>query len=109
MFFVMYHYETNAIFATPISGLDSKSILAAFVTNFEFLVSKGYFPKTKVMDNQATKVIKAFLKPNDVSLQLFEPHNHCINAADRAIQTFKNQFIGALGITDVNFTVQLWD
>jgi hypothetical protein len=26
-FFVMYHYETNAILATPIPGLDSASIL----------------------------------------------------------------------------------
>ncbi len=26
-FFVMYHYETNAILATPIPGLDSTSIL----------------------------------------------------------------------------------
>jgi hypothetical protein len=61
------------------------------------------------MDNQATKVIKAFLKPKDVSLQLVELHNHRVNVADRAIQTFKNWFIGELGITDVNFTVQLWD
>jgi hypothetical protein len=26
----MYHYETNAIFAIPILGLDSKSILDAY-------------------------------------------------------------------------------
>ena len=33
-FFVMYHYETNAIFATPIPGLDSKNILTAYKKNF---------------------------------------------------------------------------
>jgi hypothetical protein len=109
MFFVMYHYETNAIFATPIPSQDSKSISAAFVINFEFLVSKGYFPKIKVINSQATKVIKAFLKPKDVSLQLVEPHNHRVNAADRAIKIFKNRFIGTLGITDVDFPIQLWD
>jgi hypothetical protein len=37
-FFVMYHYETNAIFATPIPGLDSASILSAYKTNFEYLI-----------------------------------------------------------------------
>jgi hypothetical protein len=58
LFFVMYHYETNAIFAMPIASLDSQSILEAYKTNFEFLVSKGYTPKINVMDNQAIKAIK---------------------------------------------------
>ncbi len=108
-FFVMYHYETNAILATPIPGLDSANILAAYKKNFEYLVSKGYTPKLNVMDNQATKAIKAYLTPQDVALQLVEPHNHRVNAAERAIQTFKNRFIGALGTTDSEFPIQLWD
>ncbi len=61
------------------------------------------------MDNQATRVIKVYLKPQHIDLQLVEPHNHCVNAAERAIQTFKNRFIGALGTTDSDFPVQLWD
>jgi hypothetical protein len=44
-FFIMYHYETNAILATPIPGLDSANILAAYKKNFEYLVSKGFTPK----------------------------------------------------------------
>ena len=95
-FFVMYHYETNAILATPIPGLDSKSILAAYSKNFEYLVRKGYTPKLNVMDNQATKAIKAYLTPQQCELQLVEPNNHRVNAAERAIPTFKNRFIGAL-------------
>jgi hypothetical protein len=46
LFFIMYHYETNAIFATPIPGLDSKNILGAYTQNFEYLVSKGYTQKS---------------------------------------------------------------
>jgi hypothetical protein len=45
------------------------------------------------MDNQAMEVIKAYLTHQQVSLQLVKPHNHCINAAERAIQTFENQFM----------------
>jgi hypothetical protein len=59
----MYNYKTNSIFATPIPGLDSKSMLAAYKKNFEYLFSKGYTRKINVMDNQATEVIKAYLKP----------------------------------------------
>ncbi len=105
----MYHYETNAIFATPIPGLDLQSILDSYKKNFEFLVSKGYTPKINVMDNQATKAIKSYLTPQQCCLQLVKPGNHRVNAAERAIQTFKNIFIGALGTTDVDFPIQLWD
>jgi hypothetical protein len=108
-FFVMYHYEMNAIFATPIPGLDSKGILVAFKKNFEYLVSKGYKPKINIMDKQATKAIKFYLTPQECKLQLVEPGNHCVNTAKRAIQTFKNRFIGALGTTDMDFLIQLWD
>ncbi len=108
-FFVMYHYETNAILASPIPGLDSATILTAYTKNFENLVSKGFTPKLNVMDNQAMKVIKAYLTTQQVSLQLVEPHNHRVNAAEHAIQTFKNRFIGALGTTDADFPIQLWD
>ncbi len=75
-FLVMYHYETNAIFAVPIPDLDSKSILDAYKKIFEYLVSKGYKPKVNVMDNQATKAIKEYLVTQQCKLQLVEPHNH---------------------------------
>jgi hypothetical protein len=108
-FFMMYHYKTNAIFAKPIPGLDLHSILDAYKKNFEFLVSKIYTPKINVMDNQATKVIKSYLTPQQCRLQLIKPGNHRINAAEQAIQTFKNRFISTLGTTDVDFPIQLWD
>jgi hypothetical protein len=108
-FFVMYHYKTNAIFATPIPGLDLQSILDAYKKTFEFLVSKGYNPKINVMDNQATKAIESYLTPQQCCLQLVKPGNHHVNATERAIQTYKNRFIGTLGTTDVDFPIQLWD
>ncbi len=92
-FFVMYHYKTNAIFAMPIPGLDTENILNAYKKNFEYLIRKGYTPKINVMDNQATKAIKSYLTPQQCRLQLVEPDNHRVNAAERAIQTFKNLFI----------------
>jgi hypothetical protein len=66
-------------------------------------------PKINIMDNQATKAIKLYLTPWQCCLQLVEPGNHRVNATERAIQTFKNRFIGALGTTDVDFPIQLWD
>ncbi len=76
---------------------------------FNNLTSKGYKPKINIMDNQATKHSKAFLTEQQCQLQLVEPHNHRLNAAERAIQTFKDAFIAALATTNSNFPLQLWD
>jgi hypothetical protein len=40
---------------------------------------------------------------------LVEPNNHRVNAAERAIQTFKDHFVSALATTDSDFPLQLWD
>ncbi len=42
-------------------------------------------------------------------MQLVEPHNRQINAAEQAIQTFKDASIAALATTDSGFPLQLWD
>jgi hypothetical protein len=102
----MYHCKTNAIFATPIPGLDSKNILDAFTKNFECLVSKGYTPRINIMDNHATKAIKSYLTPQQCILQLVKPDNHWVNAAYCVIQMFKNCFNDALGTKDVDFPIQ---
>jgi hypothetical protein len=108
-FFVLYHYESNAILAPPVAGLDDKSMYKAYKMQFDNLTSKGYKPKINIMDNQATKHIKAFLMEQQCQLQLVEPHNHRLNAAERAIQTFKDACIAALATTDSDFPLQLWD
>jgi hypothetical protein len=61
------------------------------------------------MDNQCTKQIEKILTANDCDLMLVEPHNHHVNTAERAIQTFKDHFISALATTDSEFPLQLWD
>ena len=62
-----------------------------------------------VMDNQATKHIKKFLTEKECEIQLVAPHNKRLNAAKRAIQTWKDAMIGALATTDADFPLQLWD
>jgi hypothetical protein len=107
--FVLYHYKSNCTLADPIKALDDKTIFEAYRKQYDKLTKKGFKVKLNVMDNQATKYIKQFLTKNDCQLQLVEPHNHRINATERAIQTFKDAFIAALATTDSDFPIQLWD
>jgi hypothetical protein len=108
VFFVLYHYESNAILEKPITKLDNMSIFTAYKMYFEELTAKGFKPQFNIMDNQATKHIKNKLTKNECKLQVVEPHNHCANIAVRAIQTFKAAFIAALATTDSDFPLQTW-
>ena len=94
---------------TGLLDKNDKKIFEAYKKFHLLLTGKGYSVKLNVMDNQATKYIKKFLTPNECRLQLVEPHNHRVNAAERAIQTWKDAFIAALATTDRNFPIQLWD
>ncbi len=90
-------------------GLDNKTIFEAYKKQFDKLTKQGFHVKLNVMKNQATTYVKQFLDENNCKLQLVEPHNHHVNAAEWAIQTFKDAFIMALTMTDSNFPLKLWD
>jgi hypothetical protein len=108
-YLVMYHYESNAIIATPIDGMDDRTIFEAYKKNFEMLEAKGFKVKLNVMDNQATKFIIKFQEEKNCKIQLVEPGNKRLNAAERAIQTWKDALIATLATTDRDFPLQLWD
>jgi hypothetical protein len=99
----------NAILVTQISGMDNVSIFNAYKKQFDVLTANGLKLKINIMDNQATKHIKTFLTDQQYKMQLVKPHNHQMNVAERAIQTYKDAFISALTTTDKDFPIQLWD
>jgi hypothetical protein len=102
-FLIVYHYKSNAILALPISGFRKDVIFAAYKQQYELLESKGFVIKLNLMDNQASNVIKQYLTPKQCDLMLIKPNNHWVNAAERAIQTFKDHFVSALTTTDSKF------
>ncbi len=72
-FFVLYHYELNAILVKAIANVDNHSIYEAYKEVFELLEAKEYKPKMNVMDHQATEFIKKILTKKECKLQVVEP------------------------------------
>ncbi len=108
-FFVAYDYTLNAILVRPTKDLASPTIIEAFDSIFTELKAKGFKPQLNSTDNQAVAALKDYLATEHCEWQFVEPNNHRVNAAERAIQTFKNHFISGLCTTDSNFPLQLWD
>jgi len=45
----------------------------------------------------------------DTKIQFVEPHQHQVNAAERAIQNFHNNFVAGFATVDIIFLMQLLD
>ena len=106
-YFVEYDYNTNAIFAIPMKDLKDNIIIAAFDVIFKDLTEKEYKPQFNMTDNQATTPLKAYLTKVDCAWQFVKPTNHRVNAAEQAIQTYKNHMISGISTLNVDFPLQL--
>ena len=57
-FFVAYDYDTNYIFALPITNVQDETIIEKFDKIFTELTEKGHNPIFNVTDNQAVTPLK---------------------------------------------------
>jgi hypothetical protein len=59
--------------------------------------------------NECSKSVEKHIQSNKMKIQLVPQHNHCVNAAKRAISTFKENFVTALATIDMLCPLQHWD
>ena len=62
-----------------------------------------------MLDNELPGSLKQFLHDSSVKFQLVLPHLHHTNAAERAIQTYKDHLIACLSSCDPNLPLHIWD
>jgi hypothetical protein len=107
--FVAYVYDLNAIIVCAMPYRTDASVVAAFTEVITILKAGGYQPALNVMDNECSATVKIYIKSEKINIQLVPPHNHRVNAAERATATFKKHFIAAPATMDTNYPLQLWD
>jgi hypothetical protein len=109
LLFILYDYDTNAILAKPTANRKAATLLTATKKLHLLLKSKGFTPRTQIMDNECSAAMKEYLTQKEIKFQLAAPRQHRTNAAERAIRTFKNHFIAGLCSVDDTFPIKLWD
>ena len=62
-----------------------------------------------MLDNECPGGLKNFLRESSVKFQLVPPYLHRTNAAERAIQTYKDHLITGLSSCNPNPPLHLWD
>ena len=106
---IMYDYDSNCILAKPVKNRQAATLKDAFLDLYHRLLSSGAAPSFYILDNECSNDFKSALAKNEIAFQLAPPHQHRRNAAERAIQTFKNHFLAGLASTHPKFPVHEWD
>jgi hypothetical protein len=60
------------------------------------------------MDKKCSAAVKKYIRSKLMNIQHVPPHNHQVNAAERAIATYKELFIAALTTIDMLCPLQFW-
>ncbi len=87
--FVAYVYDLNAIIVHAMPSCTNASMVQAFTKVITILKSQGYQPALNVMDNKCFNTVKKYIGSKKINIQLVPPYNHHVNAAERAVATFK--------------------
>jgi len=107
--FVLYHQDTNTIHAVPIPNRQAASIRNAWESTHKLLVRHGHPTDLHVLDNECSDDLKQAFEKHNIQFQRVPPHEHRVNAAERAIRTYKNHFVTILCNADPAFPLSEWD
>jgi hypothetical protein len=107
--FVAYVYDINAIIVRAMPTRMDTSMITAFKEVIAVLWTRGYRLALNIMDNECSTAVEQYICLDKINIQLFPPHNHQANAAERATATFKEHFIATLATVDQLCPLQLWD
>ena len=105
---VAFEADSNHIMAEPIKSRKASELTTVYTKILKILTSRGFKPKFHILDNECSQTIMGFMLSIDEKYQLVSPHIHRRNAAERAIQTFKNHFIASLSSVHKLFPMHLW-
>ena len=79
--FIAYIYDENVILMQPMKNSKDACMVLVFKDIYEYLKERKCKPKLHVMDNECSKAVQAFIKEQEVPIQLVEPGNNRVNAA----------------------------
>ena len=81
---------------------NDESMVETFKSGYDFLQKYDCSPKLHVLDNERSKAIQNFVLNKDTCIQLVEPLNRRVNAAETAIKAAKYHIIAGLQTVDLH-------
>jgi hypothetical protein len=91
-----------------LKDITSVELILARAQALEQMQKVGIIPTHQVLDNQASAAFKKAIGNSDMTYELVPPDDHQCNMAEKAIQTFKDHFVGILSGCAPTFPLHLW-
>jgi hypothetical protein len=104
----LYDYASNTISTEPMKNRTDGEMIRAYTSLHKQLINAGLKPELQVIGNGCSKAFRQYITDEHIDVKLVPPHLHRQNAAERAIQTFKNHFVAGLCSVDKQFPMHLW-
>ena len=92
----MYDYDSNYILTEAMKNRERKSIINAYETIYNILATKGLKPRFQKLNKEAYSILIQSIQDKKIDFKLVSPNMYWSNTAERAIQTFKKNFIAIL-------------
>jgi hypothetical protein len=105
--FIAYIYDLNPVLVCNVPSKNNAAKITALTNILPTLAAQGYMPTLNITDNKCSKMVESYIKSNKMEIHLVLHHNHCIDAAKRTIDTFKEHFIAGPAIVNRNCPLQL--
>ena len=106
---IIYDHNFNLIEGVTLKTCNAKEITEKWKQFCDKITKNNVTTKYWIIDNEASKHLKNTLTDQQQTYQLTPPHIHRINAAERAIQTYKNHLVAGLATCDRDYPVTEWD
>jgi hypothetical protein len=105
---VIHNVDSNSSLAEALKDNTGGKLILARAQALEQMQKAGIVPKHQVLDNQASAAYKKAIGNSDMTCELVPLDDHQCNMAKKAIQTFKDHFVGVLSGCAPTFTMHLW-
>ena len=113
---VVHHVDSNSTWVEPLQNQLEGTLIAARTKILERMRRQGIMPKHQILDNQCSALMKLAMdatvladgSTSRMTYELVPPEEHRRNIAEKAIQTFKDHFIGVLSGCAKSMPMHLW-
>ena len=107
---IAYHCDSNTILQAPFVNRKEKHTIRAYNSIMQKIADRGHHVDIQILDNEVSAEFKKTIKKDwGATYQLVPPNPHRRNIAERAIKTFKAQFLAILAGVDPEFPKYTWD
>ena len=105
---IVHEIDGNSTWIEPMKNKTEGEMIISRRRSLEIIKLQGIFPKHQVLDNNISAAYKAEIQATHMTYQIVPPNDHIRKIAEKAIQTWKDHFVGFLIGTETTLPMTLW-